>query len=92
MSRVSLARAAAEYVRNHRVERQGLCLYSDRPVELTTIYNQWAVRAGVPFRTITDAPGLVLAALETTRAGHDLFGRVRDGSVIVYRLREGAVV
>lgn len=54
---MTIADAAAEYVRAHRVERQSTALYSDRPVELTVIQNKWAdatnhERQTIPLRNV----------------------------------------
>lgn len=87
MRNQSLIKIAADYVITHRGERQSYCLYSNRPVELTIIYNQWAQQAGELLADIDTAPSQVIRELETSKQGHDLFDRVRDGRVIVYGLK-----
>lgn len=87
MSVDTLADAAAAYVRAHHAENQSWCLYSDRPVELTVVYLQWARSAGRPPLPVSAAPHALIRALEETVRGHELFDRVRDGRVVAYGLR-----
>ena len=88
---MTIADAAAEYVRAHRVERQSTALYSDRPVELTIIQNKWADATKHERQTIVDAPAAVMRAVETSRRGHELFDRVRDEGEDLYDAWQKAV-
>lgn len=83
----SLAGVAAEYVREHRMERQSLAISSDEPVALTVIQNRWAEQANRPVLGVDAAPATVMRAIENSNSGHELFSRVRDGKVVVFGLR-----
>lgn len=81
-----LADVAAEYVRLHRVERQSLQIRSVNRVELTQ--NLWADRVGKARLDIRSAPEVVMRAIERSKRGHELFGRVRETPVlVVYELK-----
>ena len=83
-----LADVAAEYVRLHRVERQSLQIRSVNRVELTVIQNLWADRVGKARLDIRSAPEVVMRAIERSKRGHELFGRVRETPVlVVYELK-----
>lgn len=83
-----LADVAAEYVRLHRVERQSLQIRSVNRVELTVIQNLWADRVGKARLDICSAPEVVMRAIERSKRGHELFGRVRETPVlVVYELK-----
>lgn len=85
---VGLADVAAEYVRLHRVERQSLQIRSVNRVELTVIQNLWADRVGKARLDIRSAPEVVMRAIERSKRGHELFGRVRETPVlVVYELK-----
>lgn len=85
---VGLADVAAEYVRLHRVERQSLQIRSVNRVELTVIQNLWADRVGKARLDIRSAPEVVMRAIERSKRGHELFGRVREApELVVYELK-----
>lgn len=85
---VGLADVDAEYVRLHRVERQSLQIRSVNRVELTVIQNLWADRVGKARLDIRSAPEVVMRAIERSKRGHELFGRVREApELVVYELK-----
>lgn len=86
-SQTTLADVAAKYVLDHRIERQSRSLDSAHPVELTVVQNMWAQATGREKQNYIDAPNTVMRALETSKRGHELFDRVRDGRVVAYGLR-----
>ena len=50
--------------------------------------NLWADRVGKARLDIRSAPEVVLGAIERSKRGHELFGRVRETAVlVVYELK-----
>ena len=57
-------------------------------VELTVIQNLWADRVGKARLDIRSAPEVVMRAIERSKRGHELFGRVREApELVVYELK-----
>ncbi|MBT1163005.1 hypothetical protein [Bifidobacterium sp. SO1] len=89
---VSLAEFAARYVRDRRSERQSVQLTNRNRVELTVIQNQWANLVGKEKLDIYSAPEAVIRSIETTKAGHELFDRLRDeNGIVLYGLRSSSL-
>ena len=59
-----------------------------RGEEVKVIQNLWADRVGKARLDIRSAPEVVMRAIERSKRGHELFGRVREApELVVYELK-----